>query len=62
MKTSPDLSILAPDDLIKRLRQKDKIIALLVLSIIFSLITGLSVGFAIGFSSGWTSAQIQRAK
>ncbi len=62
MKTSRDLSTLSSVELIERLRAKDQIIALLVLSIISTLITGVSVGFAIGFSSGWTSAQIQRAK
>jgi hypothetical protein len=60
--TSPDLSTLSSVDLIERLRKKDQIIALLVLSIIFSLITGVSVGFAIGYTSGYASAQLGRSK
>jgi hypothetical protein len=60
--TSRDLATLSSVELIERLQSKDKIIALLVLSIISTLITGVSVGFAIGFPSGYTASQIQRAK
>ncbi len=49
MMTSPDLSTLHPDDLIRRLHKKDQVITLLVLLVIFTAITGLSVGFASGF-------------
>lgn len=60
MKTSPDLSTLPTDDLIKRLQKKDQIITLLALLAICGSIIGLSVGVAVGFPTGL--AFYQRAK
>jgi predicted MFS family arabinose efflux permease len=49
MMTSPDLTSLPSDDLVKRIHKKDQIITMLVLLVICSLITAFSVGFATGF-------------
>ena len=49
MMTSPDLTLLPSDDLVKRIHKKDRIITMLVLLVICSLITAFSVGFATGF-------------
>lgn len=49
MITSPDLSALSSDELIRRLYKKDQVIALLTLLCIFGAITGFSLGFASGF-------------
>lgn len=49
MMTSPDLTSLPSDDLIRRIHKKDQIIAMLALLIICCGITAFSVGFATGF-------------
>ncbi len=49
MMTSPDLTSLSSDDLIKRIHKKDQIITLLALLGICGFITAFSIGFATGF-------------